>query len=134
MNLDNIEAGLHRIARGVSPGRGHGSAFGRGQLPWRQPARRDRLGRRSDRLPDFCARLEAAIGTTNVGLRVTDNGGKTSTATLPVTVNSGGVSNYGDTVPDTAPGTPKTGPLTAVAGLAPLLSAKVGPAVSPMRQ
>jgi PKD repeat protein len=43
-----------------------------------------------------------AAGTTPVGLRVTDDGGKTATTTLPVTVNSGGVSNYGDTVLDTA--------------------------------
>jgi YD repeat-containing protein len=43
----------------------------------------------------------AAAGTTNVGLRVTDDGGKTGTATIPVTVNSGGVSNYGDAVLDT---------------------------------
>jgi YD repeat-containing protein len=43
----------------------------------------------------------AAPGTTTVGLRVTDNGGKTATTTLPVTVNSGGVSNYGDAVLDT---------------------------------
>jgi PKD repeat protein len=43
-----------------------------------------------------------ATGTTSVGLRVTDDGGKTSTTTLPVTVNSGGVSNYGDAVLDTA--------------------------------
>ena len=33
---------------------------------------------------------------------MTDNGGKTATAALPVTVNSGGVSNYGDAVLDTA--------------------------------
>ncbi|MEN3283116.1 MAG: hypothetical protein V7607_4256 [Solirubrobacteraceae bacterium] len=43
-----------------------------------------------------------ATGTTSVGLRVTDDGGKTATTTLPVTVNSGGVSNYGDAVLDTA--------------------------------
>jgi YD repeat-containing protein len=47
-------------------------------------------------------RQYTAIGTTNVTVRVTDNGGKTATSTLPVTVNSGGVSNYGDTVLDTA--------------------------------
>jgi PKD repeat protein len=41
-------------------------------------------------------------GTTTVGLRVTDDGGKTATTTLPVTVNSGGVSNYGDAVMDTS--------------------------------
>ena len=44
----------------------------------------------------------ATTGTRNVVLRVTDNGGKTATATLPVTVNSGGVSSYGDAVLDTA--------------------------------
>jgi len=45
-----------------------------------------------------------STGTLNVGLRVTDsgdNGGKTATATLPVTVNNGGVSSYGDAVLDT---------------------------------
>jgi PKD repeat protein len=40
----------------------------------------------------------AAKGTYTVGLRVTDNGGKTATTTLPVTVNKGGVSNYSTTV------------------------------------
>jgi hypothetical protein len=40
-------------------------------------------------------------GTYAVGLRLTDNSGMTATATLPVTVNGGGVSNYGDTVLDT---------------------------------
>jgi YD repeat-containing protein len=40
-------------------------------------------------------------GTFNVGLRVTDNSGTSVTTTLPVTINSGGVSNYGDTVLDT---------------------------------
>jgi PKD repeat protein len=44
----------------------------------------------------------AATGTTNVSVRVTDDGGKTGTATTPVTVNSGGVSNYGDAVLDTS--------------------------------
>jgi YD repeat-containing protein len=44
----------------------------------------------------------AATGTVNVGLRVTDNGGKTATATVPVTVNSGGVSSYGDAVASTS--------------------------------
>jgi PKD repeat protein len=39
-----------------------------------------------------------AKGTYNVGLRVVDNGGKTATATLPITVNKGGVSNYSTTV------------------------------------
>jgi YD repeat-containing protein len=43
----------------------------------------------------------ASAGTVTVGLRVTDNGGKTATKTLPVTVNSGGLSNYGDAVLDT---------------------------------
>jgi YD repeat-containing protein len=43
----------------------------------------------------------ATAATRHVVLRVTDNGGKTGTATLPVTVNSGGVSNYGDGVLDT---------------------------------
>jgi YD repeat-containing protein len=47
------------------------------------------------------SRAYTTAGTTNVSLRVTDNGGKTSTKTIPVTVNSGGVSNYGDTVLDT---------------------------------
>jgi PKD repeat protein len=40
----------------------------------------------------------ASTGTTTVGLRVTDNGGKAATKTLPVTVNAGGVSSYGDAV------------------------------------
>jgi PKD repeat protein len=44
----------------------------------------------------------ATAGTRSVVLRVTDNGGKTATATLPVTVNAGGVSSYGDAVLDTA--------------------------------
>ena len=43
----------------------------------------------------------ATTGTRQVQLRVTDNGGKTATATVPVTVNNGGVSSYGDTVLDT---------------------------------
>jgi YD repeat-containing protein len=43
----------------------------------------------------------AATGTVQVGLRVTDNGGKTATTTMPVTINSGGFSNYGDAVLDT---------------------------------
>jgi YD repeat-containing protein len=47
------------------------------------------------------SRTYAAVGTTSVGLRVTDDGGKTTTTTVPVTVNSGGVSNYGDAVLDT---------------------------------
>ncbi len=46
-------------------------------------------------------RVYGAAGSFEVGLRVTDNGGSTATKTLPVTVNSGGVSNYGDTVLDT---------------------------------
>jgi len=40
----------------------------------------------------------SATGTYTIGLRVTDNEGKTSTTTVPVTVNSSGVSSYGDTV------------------------------------
>ncbi len=40
-------------------------------------------------------------GTFDVGLRVTDNSGTAVATTLPLTVNSGGVSNYGDTVLDT---------------------------------
>jgi YD repeat-containing protein len=42
----------------------------------------------------------STAGTYNVGLRVTDNGSpaKTATTTVPVTVNSGGVSSYGDNV------------------------------------
>jgi YD repeat-containing protein len=43
-----------------------------------------------------------ATGTYNVTLRVTDNGGKTATATAPITVNSGGVSRYSDNILDTA--------------------------------
>ena len=43
----------------------------------------------------------ATTGLRNVQLRVTDNGGKTATATIPLTVNNGGVSSYGDTVLDT---------------------------------
>jgi YD repeat-containing protein len=43
-----------------------------------------------------------ATGTFTVGLRVTDNGGKTATATQPVTINSGGVSRYSDNILDTA--------------------------------
>jgi hypothetical protein len=46
-------------------------------------------------------RLYGVPGTFDIGLRVTDNGGSTATKTLPVTVNGGGVSNYGDTVLDT---------------------------------
>jgi YD repeat-containing protein len=44
----------------------------------------------------------ATAGTYNVGLRVTDNKGKTATTSVPVTVNSGGLSNYGDAVLDTS--------------------------------
>ncbi len=40
-------------------------------------------------------------GTVNVGLRVNDDGGKTSTATVPLTVKAGGVSSYPDAVLDT---------------------------------
>jgi PKD repeat protein len=40
-------------------------------------------------------------GTFNVGLKVTDNSGTAVATTLPLTVNSGGVSNYGDTILDT---------------------------------
>ncbi|MCW3015375.1 MAG: Conserved secreted protein of unknown function, putative domain, partial [Solirubrobacterales bacterium] len=40
----------------------------------------------------------ATRGTVNVGLRVTDNDAATATKTVPLTVNSGGVSNYGDSV------------------------------------
>jgi YD repeat-containing protein len=41
-------------------------------------------------------------GTYTVGLRVTDNGGKTATTTRPVSVNSGEVSKYSDSVLATA--------------------------------
>ena len=44
----------------------------------------------------------AAAGTVNVTVRVTDDGGKTATTTVPLTINSGGVSNYGDAVLDTS--------------------------------
>jgi Concanavalin A-like lectin/glucanases superfamily/PKD domain len=43
-----------------------------------------------------------AAGTVNVAVRVTDDGGKTATKAVPLTVNSGGVSHYGDAVLDTA--------------------------------
>ncbi len=46
-------------------------------------------------------RVYPTAGTYTVGLRVTDNGGKTATASSPVQVNSGGVSNYSATVLDT---------------------------------
>jgi hypothetical protein len=41
-----------------------------------------------------------AAGTYQVGLKVTDDGNpaKSATATVPVTINSGGLSNYGDAV------------------------------------
>jgi YD repeat-containing protein len=47
-------------------------------------------------------RTYTAPGTVNVGLRVTDNSANPATTTVPVTVNAGGVSNYGDAVTDTA--------------------------------
>ncbi len=47
------------------------------------------------------SRQYTTTGTTNVGLRVTDNSGATATSTIPVTLNAFGVSNYGDTVLDT---------------------------------
>ena len=43
----------------------------------------------------------ATPGTVNVGLRVTDNGGKTATTTVTVTVKPGGISSYRDAVLDT---------------------------------
>jgi PKD repeat protein len=43
-----------------------------------------------------------SVGTVQTRLRVTDNSGMADTVTLPLTVNAGGVSNYGDTVLDTA--------------------------------
>jgi Concanavalin A-like lectin/glucanases superfamily/PKD domain len=46
-------------------------------------------------------RVYGAPGTFDIGLRVTDNSGVTATATVPVTINGGGVSNYGDTVHET---------------------------------
>jgi YD repeat-containing protein len=46
-------------------------------------------------------RVYGAAGTVQVGLRVTDNSGLSVATTLPVTINAGGVSNYGDTVLDT---------------------------------
>jgi PKD repeat protein len=46
-------------------------------------------------------RVYGTPGTFEVALRVTDNGGSTATAKVPVTVNGGGVSNYGDTVLET---------------------------------
>jgi YD repeat-containing protein len=44
----------------------------------------------------------ASAGTVDVGLRVTDSGGKTATATLPVTVAPPGVSSYPDAIRNTA--------------------------------
>jgi PKD repeat protein len=41
-------------------------------------------------------------GTYTVGLRVTDNGGKTATTTRPISINSGEVSKYSDSVLATA--------------------------------
>ncbi len=46
-------------------------------------------------------RVYGAPGTFDIGLRVTDNSGSTNATTLPVTINGGGVSNYGDTVLET---------------------------------
>ena len=46
-------------------------------------------------------RVYATPGTFEIGLRVTDNSGTTATTKVPVTVNGGGVSNYGDAVLDT---------------------------------
>ncbi len=43
----------------------------------------------------------STVGSVEVRLRVTDDDELTATKTLPVTVNSGGVSNYGDAVLDT---------------------------------
>ena len=40
-------------------------------------------------------------GTFDIALRVTDNSGVTATTTVPVTINGGGVSNYGDSVLET---------------------------------
>ena len=40
-------------------------------------------------------------GTVQVSLRVTDNGGKTATMTVPLTVSVAGVSSYPDAVKDT---------------------------------
>ena len=51
--------------------------------------------------PDDVADLRHRGHPSTSQLRVTDNGGKTATATVPVTVNSGGVSHYGDAVLDT---------------------------------
>ena len=45
--------------------------------------------------------LLRVVGTVNVGLRVTDNGGKTGTKSLPVTVSPAGISSYPDAVLNT---------------------------------
>jgi PKD repeat protein len=44
------------------------------------------------------SRTYATPGTYTVGLRVTDNGGKTATTTRPVSINSGEISKYSDSV------------------------------------
>jgi len=44
----------------------------------------------------------SAPGTRTVTLRVTDDNGVTGTSAVPLTTNSGGVSNYGDAILDTA--------------------------------
>src|SRR6476469_2364533 len=49
------------------------------------------------------SRAFEAKGTYNIGLKVTDNGGKTATTSLPVTVNKGGISHY-STVQKETPG------------------------------
>ena len=46
-------------------------------------------------------RSYASAGTVNVGLRVTDNGGKTATTSLPITVSPPGISSYPDAVLNT---------------------------------
>jgi PKD repeat protein len=46
-------------------------------------------------------RVYGTPGTFDIGLRVSDNSGKTATKSVPVTINGGGVSNYGDAVLDT---------------------------------
>jgi hypothetical protein len=46
-------------------------------------------------------RVYSIPGTFDVGLRVTDNSGVMATMTVPVTINGGGVSNYGDSVLET---------------------------------
>ena len=51
--------------------------------------------------PPTADRVYGIPGTFEIGLRVTDNGGTTATTNVPVTVNGGGVSNYGDAVLDT---------------------------------